>query len=88
MRRWICPRRRCAFSAGRDAIQAWRQNQASDDQVWIINWLIKNDLLPNKMEECEPVRLLVSAYRATEKQIADPKPSTACLKLTLAVTTA
>src|SRR5260370_39694439 len=25
------------------------------------------------MEECEPVRLLVSAYRAIEKQIADPQ---------------
>lgn len=55
------------------AIDAWRRDRATEDHVWIINWLIEKDLLPNKMEESEPVRLLVSTYRTIEKEIADPQ---------------
>ena len=55
------------------AIDAWRRDGATEDHVWIINWLIEKNLLPNKMEEREPVRLLVNYYRSIEKQIADPQ---------------
>jgi Protein of unknown function (DUF1553)/Protein of unknown function (DUF1549)/Planctomycete cytochrome C len=55
------------------AIDAWRQDGANEDHVWIVNWLIERNLLPNKMEEREPVRLLVNYYRAIEKQIDDPQ---------------
>jgi mono/diheme cytochrome c family protein len=57
----------------RTAIDAWRQDRATEDQVWIINWLIEKNLLPNNMEEREAVRLLVNYYRSIEKQIADPE---------------
>jgi hypothetical protein len=55
------------------AIDAWSRGGATEDHVWIINWLIEKNLLPNKMEEREPVRLLVNYYRSIEKQIADPQ---------------
>jgi len=55
------------------AIDAWSRGGATADHVWIINWLIEKNLLPNKMEEREPVRLLVNYYRSIEKQIADPQ---------------
>ena len=55
------------------AIDAWSRDGATEDHVWIINWLIEKNLLPNKMEEREPVRLLVNYYRSIEKQIADPQ---------------
>ncbi|MSO24101.1 MAG: DUF1549 domain-containing protein, partial [Acidobacteria bacterium] len=55
------------------AIDAWSRDRATEDDVWIINWLIEKNLFPNKMEEREPVRLLVNYYRAIEKQIADPQ---------------
>jgi hypothetical protein len=38
-----------------------------------VNWLIERNLLPNNMEEREPVRLLVNYYRAIEKRIDDPQ---------------
>ena len=72
--RWIWLPRRCRFQQwAKTAIDAWRQDGATEDHVWIINWLIERNLLPNKMEEREPVRLLVNYYRAIEKQIADPQ---------------
>jgi hypothetical protein len=55
------------------AIDAWRQGRANEDHVWIVNWLIEKNLLPNNTEEREPVRVLVNYYRAIEKQIADPQ---------------
>src|SRR5207247_1552112 len=55
------------------AIDAWRQDRATEDHVWIVNWLIEKNLLPNNIEEREPVRVLVNYYRAIERQIADPQ---------------
>jgi hypothetical protein len=56
------------------AIEAWQRDQTTDDHVWIINWLIEKNLLPNKIEESgDTVRSLVSTYRTIEKKIADPQ---------------
>ncbi|MBM3801777.1 MAG: DUF1553 domain-containing protein [Acidimicrobiia bacterium] len=58
---------------GSTAIDAWGRNQANEDHVWILNWLISRKLLPSEMEQREPVRLLVTYYRSIERQIADPQ---------------
>ena len=55
------------------AIKAWARNDANEDHVWILNWLIATNLTPNKIEDREAVHSLVSDYRAIEKQIADPE---------------
>ena len=55
------------------AIESWRKDCATEDDVWILNWLIEKELLPNQMEAREPVRQLVAIYRHIESDIADPQ---------------
>jgi hypothetical protein len=55
------------------AVNAWRQDRATEDHVWIINWLIEKNLLSNKMDESEQVRSLVTTYRSIERDVADPQ---------------
>lgn len=57
----------------RPAIEAWARDEATDDQVWILNWLLEKNLLPNRTEERESVQTLVNAYRKVESEIADPE---------------
>ncbi|MCA9180671.1 MAG: DUF1553 domain-containing protein, partial [Planctomycetales bacterium] len=54
------------------ALQAWGEERATTDDVWLINWLLANGLLRNQLEEDPALAELVTRYRQTELQLSVP----------------
>lgn len=48
------------------AINAWSQDQASETDVVWLNWLVKNNLLNNTVDQSSKLEALVNQYRMTE----------------------
>ncbi|MBM3727116.1 MAG: DUF1553 domain-containing protein [Acidobacteria bacterium] len=55
----------------RRAIEAWRGNRATEDDVWVINWAIESKLVPGEMTS--ELRAAVDEYRSIEKQLPTPE---------------
>lgn len=56
------------------AVQAWADQRATADEVWLINWMLDRKVLTNRHDAAFEPRLsgLVNRYRAVERQIALP----------------
>jgi hypothetical protein len=59
----------------RAALERWRRDTATADDVRLINWLLDAGLLPNRSDDSAPTRVrdLVAAYRRTERLVLDPE---------------
>ena len=57
----------------RASLEAWARDQAGEDDVRLINWMLKHELLPNNIQEQESIRELVSAYRQVEARLLEPQ---------------
>jgi mono/diheme cytochrome c family protein len=51
------------------AVEGWRMGEMSDQQAWLLDFCVRNGLLPNGPQELDGVRPLVAEYRKLEKQI-------------------
>lgn len=60
-------------SVGRKAVIAWKDDEASDDDVVWINWWLKVGLLPNSVEGDQQLSGLVQKYRSLESTIPEPR---------------
>lgn len=58
------------FSA---AIDRWASNEATAGDVLLINWLLKQNLLPNQASDAPEIASLVKQYRINEESIAFPR---------------
>ncbi len=60
------------FSA---ALRRWEQDQATDDDVRLINWLLDNGQITNQHEVAQQpaIAALVSQYRTTEAKLLTPQ---------------
>jgi Protein of unknown function (DUF1553)/Protein of unknown function (DUF1549)/Planctomycete cytochrome C len=58
----------------RAALGHWAHEEATDDDVVALNWLLDAGVLPNRTDNNAPasVRELVAAYRAAEKKVSEP----------------
>lgn len=52
-----------------DAIQAWASETASDEQALLLDFCLKHDILPNRLESLPNTRKLVEDYRALERAV-------------------
>jgi len=59
-------------SALPDAIRRWSAGQATDDDVFVINWAIDNGLLSNSRHATNVLEKLTAEYRAAEAELANP----------------
>ncbi|MEZ5363798.1 MAG: DUF1553 domain-containing protein [Bryobacterales bacterium] len=50
------------------AVEAWRTGEMSDQQAWLLDFAIRNGLLPNG-PQVEGIKPLVAEYRKLEKEI-------------------
>ena len=57
----------------REAVQAWSEERASDDDVRWIRWLLDHGLLTNSRSATADLEHLVTRYREVERQIPPPK---------------
>ena len=57
----------------RASLEAWARDQADEDDVRLINWMLKHELLPNKIQGRKSIRELVSAYRQVEARLLEPQ---------------
>jgi hypothetical protein len=55
------------------SVQRWAANQATDDDVRVINWLLGQKLLPNDSSSAPEIKPLVDQYRAVEATIGFPR---------------
>jgi hypothetical protein len=55
------------------AIRAWGRDQASDDDVRWLDWLIRHDLLANSPKMTPRLTHLMEQYRAIEQNLAIPR---------------
>ncbi|MBY0524082.1 MAG: PSD1 and planctomycete cytochrome C domain-containing protein [Gemmataceae bacterium] len=55
------------------AIQAWARDQASDDDVRWLDWLLRRNLLANSMKQTPRLAELVEQYRVAERDLALPR---------------
>ena len=55
------------------SLEAWARDEADEDDVGLINWMLQHELLPNEMEATESIRELVSAYRRVEARLLEPQ---------------
>jgi hypothetical protein len=51
------------------SIDRWISHESSSEDVHLINWLLKNNLLPNTIEEAPNIAALVKQYRNVEARI-------------------
>ncbi|MBI5761080.1 MAG: PSD1 domain-containing protein [Planctomycetales bacterium] len=58
----------------RRALEAWSDDKATEDDVWLVNWLLDRGLLTNKhaVEGRPEIAALVGRYRELEQQLALP----------------
>ena len=55
------------------AVAAWRDDKATPEHVQLLNWLLRNQLVSNSLDELpEQTRQLIGQYRQTESQIKVP----------------
>ncbi len=59
----------------RSSVTRWGQDQATDDDVAILNWLLDQKLLPNRSdgESSTRTQALVAEYRQVEKTVLEPQ---------------
>ncbi len=57
----------------RQAIQAWAQGTATDDDVRWIDWLLSNQLIPNSNGLSGKLAALVDDYREIESRLTEPR---------------
>ena len=55
------------------SLEDWGNDRADEDDVLLINWMLNRKLLPNSLEDREPVRDLVASYRTVEKRLLEPQ---------------
>jgi len=60
-------------SVAREAVIAWKDDHASDDDVIWVNWLLKVGLLPNSVNGDQQLSGLVQEYRSLESTIPEPR---------------
>ena len=60
-------------AVARQALSAWAEGQASDEDARWINWLLQNRLLTNSKGLSPQIRTLIDEYRAVESRIAPPR---------------
>ena len=51
------------------AVEAWGAGSVTDEQAWLLDFSMRNGLLPNSPAQVEGARPLVAEYRKLEKQI-------------------
>ncbi len=56
-----------------DAIDRWESHEATAADVKLINWLLKQKLLPNQIKDVSDIANLVKQYREVEARIAFPR---------------
>lgn len=56
-----------------EAINRWASNSATPEDVKLINWLLKQNLLPNQLQKAPEIASLVKQYREVESRIAFPR---------------
>jgi hypothetical protein len=58
----------------REAIERWKRDAATDDDVRLINGLLDLGVLPNRSDATAPARVreLVAAYRQAERKVLEP----------------
>lgn len=55
------------------AVQAWAEDQATAEQVTLLNWLLANGLLANGSKDTDSsIAKFVARYRETEQKLATP----------------
>ncbi|MEO8271764.1 MAG: DUF1553 domain-containing protein, partial [Aureliella sp.] len=54
------------------ALQAWSEERATPDDIWLINWLLADGLLSNQLDREPPIAELVKRYRQMELQLDIP----------------
>ncbi len=57
----------------RAALERWAHDEATEDDVRVLNWLLDRTLLPNDESAPGVVRDLVAGYRRIEQQVLDPE---------------
>ncbi|HET6423987.1 MAG TPA: PSD1 and planctomycete cytochrome C domain-containing protein [Planctomycetaceae bacterium] len=55
------------------SVTRWAASQASSEDVRVMNWLVSQKLLPNRMESLPNVGPLVEAYRRVESRIGQAR---------------
>jgi hypothetical protein len=55
------------------ALGRWERDEAADEDVRLLNWLLDQGLLPNRAEMSPSVSDLVEAYRRTERDVLGPQ---------------
>jgi len=55
------------------ATRRWASNEARPGDVKLLNWLLKQNLLPNQAQQAPAVAALVKQYREVEARIAFPR---------------
>jgi len=56
-----------------DAVERWSKGSETEDDVRWLDWLLQNDLLPNKTGATPKLARLISEYRAVESEIPEPR---------------
>ena len=59
----------------RSALERWARDEATDEDVKILNWLLSSGVLPNRSDASAPplVRERVAAYRRAEARVLEPQ---------------
>ncbi|MHC4876628.1 MAG: DUF1553 domain-containing protein [Planctomycetota bacterium] len=60
-------------AVARNAVQAWKDNRATDADVLWLDWLLKTQLLPNSTQCDQQIAELLNRYRALEATIPAPR---------------
>lgn len=55
----------------RQAVQAWMNAKASAEDVYWIDWMLKNDILTNSRNQSQELRALTDAYRKAEGEVPE-----------------
>ncbi len=56
-----------------DAVRRWSADEATSEDVKLLNWLLAQNLLPNQAKDVPDIAALVGAYREVESRIAYPR---------------
>jgi hypothetical protein len=63
-----------------EAIEAWRDDKATDAQASLLGFFVRYDLLPNTCEQLSPLAELIAEYRRLEAEIPLPTRSPGVLE--------
>jgi hypothetical protein len=56
-----------------DAVTRWRKEEATEDDVTWLEFVVKHDLIGNRRDQSQRLESLVSAYRAAERTLSVPR---------------